>query len=142
MKRIFVVLFLSLTLLGCSTRYHSGEYFATGYVDESAPGKLKRISFAANEYTSKEKVEIFTLFRSAQLGKKLKKPYFSLYPTLTDAALDKKSTHPSFRSIFNRYRGYAYVLYKTNQEPGDLSVEEIYAKYEFAVLGTGDEGAN
>jgi hypothetical protein len=123
-------------LLGCATRYHSGQYFVTGYASEEAPGKLLKVVFSANEFTSKQKVEMFTLFRIAQLGKQLNKPYFSMYTTLTDAAENKKTSHPIFKTIFNQYHGYAYVLYKTEMESGDLSVNEVYDRYEYAVLGT------
>lgn len=140
MKRTLFTIFLAFLLVGCATKYHTGQYFATGYVNEPGPGKLQKVIFSANEYTSKEKVQMFTLFRCAQLGKKMNKPYFSFYQSLTDAALNKKSTQPAFKSIFKQYEGYGYVLYKTNPETGDLAVEDIYERYEAAVLGSEGEG--
>ena len=140
MKRIFIILLLSSSLLGCATRYHSGEYFVTGYSETEAPGKLRKIMFLGNEFTDQAKVERYTLFRCAQLGKKLDKPYFAIYHTLTAAAENKKSSHAAFRTIFDQYEGYAYVLYKTKKAPGDLSVADIYARDEAAVLGNEQEG--
>jgi hypothetical protein len=71
--------FLTLVLLlaGCSTAYHP-ENLTGGYSDFSLEETAYRVRFKGNNYTSRDQVEQFLLYRCAELTTQLGYSHFLL----------------------------------------------------------------
>lgn len=101
MKRIFVVLFAAIAMIGCSTQYQP-EGFTGGFNDTQLSKDVFRISFTGNGYTSSDKVGDFVLLRAAELSMKNGYRYF--------AVIDGKETaaHSSYTTP-TTYQTYGHV---------------------------------
>lgn len=71
----FITLVLLLT--GCSTAYHP-ENLTGGYSDFSVEETAYRVRFKGNNYTSRDQVEQFLLYRCAELTTQLGYSHFLL----------------------------------------------------------------
>ncbi len=130
-----VVLLLVLALTGCASGYGKSNIFG-GYWSKDGPGELVEVGFSGNGYTDIRKVEIYVLFRSAEIAKQRGKLYFSIYQNLASAIIDKPLSEETQASAIGG-KPYAKVFMLMHDTPvaGALNVEQILAKYDEQVSG-------
>lgn len=129
MKLLSVMLVIFTLLLSACTPYQKNQSFSLiggGYVD-SVTGKMTKVEFFGNGYTSSKKAELYVLRRISELAKTKNAKYVSIYKSITDATNNIKSNEP-FRSTTESH-SYAYVIFKNEKSSGDLSIEEINSIY-------------
>lgn len=132
MKKCIFLLFVFLTLTGCSTPYVDGNKpfsIAGGYGSEPVTSGITKVYFSANGYTDVTLAYKYALRRAAEIGKKQNSPYFAVYLTLSDAANDHKSTRAMMDVTFNKPMAYFYVSYHQKKEPDDFVVADILSQY-------------
>jgi len=109
MRRIIFSLSMLFVLSGCATQYQS-RGFTGGHTDQQGPGKLYKIVFAGNGFTSDDIAQKYVLYRSAEIAQSLNKPFFIMYHSLTNAALGQPSNAPSIGIVLNRPTAIAFIL--------------------------------
>lgn len=142
--RLAVMLCCALALTGCATGYGKNGIFG-GYWDEEGPGELIEVGFNGNGYTEAGKVEVFLLYRSAEVARERGKPYFSAYQTIGAAIVDLPLSEATAHSLGGKPFGKVYVLLHEDAVPGAMNADEVLAKYADAVKRFGeipkDEGS-
>lgn len=135
------LLMLALVLTGCASGYGKSNIFG-GYWSKDGPGELIEVGFNGNGYTDIRKVEIYVLFRSAEIAKQRGKPYFSLYHDLGSAILDQPlSVESQASDIGGKPYAKAFMLLHDTPVNGALVTDEILAKYDAQVKGNQASGA-
>jgi hypothetical protein len=124
-----VIIINVFILTSCATGYQDASNpfnFTGGYGLEKGPGKLDKIFFIGNGYTSVKRANQYALRRAAELGQKQSKRFFCVYQTLTDAANDRKAREPltDIRPM-GKPLSYFYVDYHDKKEPGDYTIKEV-----------------
>lgn len=139
--RLLVWLSCVLLLGGCATGYGKNSIFG-GYWHKEGPGELVEIGFNGNGYTKEEKVELYLLFRSAEIAKERGKPWFSIYPTIGHAIVDEPLTEANANSLGGKPFGKVYTLLHDAQVPGALNTDDVLVRYRADVKGaTAGKGA-
>jgi len=110
---------LLLLLAGCATTYHP-ESFTGGYTDLRQEETTYRVRFKGNNYTSRDKVEQFLLYRCAELTTQLGYDHFLL---LSQDTLDISDPLAKVGIFPRNY--YATALIQIVQQP-----EENAAAYD------------
>lgn len=111
LKTAAAVLLGSAVLAACAspTPYRpltgSGSY-ATGYADSQIESDRFRVSFAGNSLTSRETVERYLLFRSAQLTLEQGGDYFTLANRDTEPKTDVYTTPSAFGDPWGHWSPY------------------------------------
>jgi hypothetical protein len=100
-----------ITLAGCATAYRR-ENITGGYTDFPLEDTTYRVRFKGNNYTSRDKVELFLLYRCAELTEQLGYDHFVL---LSEDTLDI-SDPLAKAGIFPR-NYYATALIKVFHQP-------------------------
>lgn len=125
MKKI-TILALFCIISGCSTQYQSGQFSMTGgHKNFPVTDKLEKIIFYANGYTDQSVTKKYALFRSAEYASEKNMPYFIMYPSLSSAALDKKTHTPTVGSVDNKPAAFCYVLLLENYQNGAIETKVI-----------------
>lgn len=94
---------------GCATKY-GGPTAAGGFRDSPVNDRLVRVSFTGNGYVTSEKIQMYALYRCAELARDAKKPYFVLYDSLTAAARDLPSQQPRVGTLGGKPGALAFVV--------------------------------
>lgn len=131
-SRYLIIPLAAILLAACSTPYQSETPFnfvVGGYSSKPAADGLLKVSFSSSRSTTMQRTKELTLLRIAEIGKQRNKAYFSMYQTITDEAMGRKTNEPTIDLSNFRSIGYAYVRYKNVASSGDLSVNDVYQRY-------------
>jgi hypothetical protein len=109
MKRLITSLATIVVLTGCATQYQSSG-FTGGHLDQQGPGKLHMVVFSANGYTAPELAQKYALYRCAEVAQSLHKPFFTMFDSLTSAALERPSSIPRIGIVQNKPTATAFIL--------------------------------
>jgi len=101
-----------IPLAGCATAYRP-ENVTGGYTDFRLEDTTYRVRFKGNNYTPRDKVELFLLYRCAELTTQLGYDYFVL---LSEDTLD--ISDPLAKAGLFPRNYYATALIKVLHEPG------------------------
>lgn len=112
-----------ITLNACATAYQSGG-LTGGYYETTGPGPLQKITFAGNGFISPQAVQQYALYRSAEVAKEKKKPYFLIYETLGAASVGKPSALPTVGSVGGKPVAFAFVLFLDGPQSGAKDTEK------------------
>lgn len=132
--RLLVWVCCALLLGGCATGYGKSSIFG-GYWNKEGPGELVEIGFNGNGYTREDRVELYLLFRSAEIARERGKAWFSIYETIGDAIVDQPLGEANASSLGGKPFGKVYTLLHDAQVPGALNTDEVLAKYGPEVRG-------
>lgn len=132
--RFTLIFALTLMLAGCATRYGKSGIFG-GYWDHQGPGELIEVGFGGNGYTDNERVEIYLLYRSAEIAKKRGKNHFTIYQTLNDAILELPLTETKATLLGGKPNGKVFMLLHDSAVPGALTADDVIARYAAQVKG-------
>lgn len=139
MKKI-TMLALFCIISGCATQYQSGQFSLTGgHINFPVTDKLEKIIFYANGFTGQSVAKKYALFRSAEYASEKNKPYFIMYPSLTYAALEKKTHTPTVGSVDNKPSAFCYVLLLENYQDGAIKTKEILDQLNASKIGGADQ---
>ena len=120
---------LSLAAFGCATPYQGGTNSLTGgFHEKPAAGKLERITFFGNGYIDAKTVEIYTLYRCAEVAKSRNKSHFFIYENLIHAAQGRPSELPTIGVVGNKPAGVAFVIYLDHPEPGAKETQKVLSE--------------
>jgi hypothetical protein len=133
MRMVFAVA-LAMALGGCATGYGKSGWTG-GYTDSPGPGELVEVGFSGNGYITQAKLEIYLLYRSAELAKQRGKPYFRIYHTIKDAIRDQPMLRADATALGGKPYGKVYMLLEDGPVPGALSADAILAQYASEVKG-------
>lgn len=124
------ILAACLVLPGCATSYGNGSFSLTGgYEQARVNARLTKVNFVANGYSDAETVQMFALYRCAELARDAGKPYFTIYASLTSAALNRPSGMPLVGSLGNKPSASAYLAMEDGPRPGAKEVAAVLAEY-------------
>ncbi len=132
---IHLVMYVSLSLLGCATPYHSNSLLG-GYTETQLAPDVFRVGFQGNGYTSPERAQDFALLRAAELAQQNGFRYFVVIDersstevqSFTTPSQTQTSTYGSGTSHGNIYMNpfgatysgtsYTYLSSRTTHTPG------------------------
>ena len=109
------IVFLLLPLAGCATAYHP-EDITGGHTDFHEQETTYRVRFKGNNYTSRDKVEMFLLYRCAELTEQLGYDHFIL---VSHDTLDISDPFAKVGIFPRNY--YATALIKVYRRPDNPS---------------------
>lgn len=138
MRLMGIAALAALALAGCASGYNKANIFG-GYWQKDGPGKLIEVGYSGNGYTKGANVEIYLLYRSAELAKAGNKPYLSIYPSIAAAIADLPASEASASALGGKPFGKVYVVMRDEAAAGALRTDDLLAKYAEAVK-TGDPG--
>jgi len=111
-----------------------------GYWSKDGPGELIEIGFNGNGYTQADKVQLYLLYRSAEIARSRGKAYFEIYPSIFDAITERPIAETTASVLGGKPFGKVYMLTNDVQVAGALKTDDILARYADAVKGR-TEGA-
>ncbi len=119
-----------LCLSACAESYQNGTKRPIGARadNKNGVGKLERVTFVGNKYTSRALAEQYAIYRCAELAQENGKPYFVMYDSLTSAARNIPSLHPQNGTIMNSPHVSAYVLLLESPHQGALETKAVLAE--------------
>ncbi|GAA5169112.1 hypothetical protein [Viridibacterium curvum] len=130
MKNCFAFIVV-LGLSACATGYQNAALsISGGYTHSEGYGKLTKVEFFGNGFTSEERVKENTVRRIAELAITAKKPYFLMYQSIWQAHFGVTAKTPSSYVIGIKPGAYAYVLFLDEPAPGALEAAPILKKWE------------
>lgn len=112
---------------GCATKY-GGSTAAGGFQDSPVNERLMKVSFTGNGYVTSEKIQMYALYRCAELAREAKKPYFVLYDTLTAAARDLPSEQPRVGTLGGKPGAQAFVVLHDGARRGAQETSAVLAR--------------
>lgn len=123
------ILGATLCLSACAVSYETGTKRSIGPLADSknTVGKLERVTFVGNQYTSRYLAEQYTIYRCAEVAKERGKPYFILYDSLTNAAQNISSLYPKQGTVIRQPQITAYVLLLGSPQPGSQETKTVLA---------------
>ena len=99
MMKVIHLLFVSMILSSCSTRYQAEGLYDEGYEELQLAENMFRVSFRGNGYTRKQKVIDFCLLRCAEISESHGYKYF----TIVDQKIDiQNSTYTTPNSSITK----------------------------------------
>ena len=125
-------LLVVLLLTGCATQYQSAG-LTGGHKDGAGPGHLQRIDFSGNGYSDSAKMQVFALYRAAEVAQAQRKPYFVLYDSLFSAARNRPSEMPRVGTLGGKPWAYAFVRYSDTHVAGANATATVLKTYAEAV---------
>lgn len=139
MKQYLIVFMLLFITTGCSTAYHKfGDQIwpiEGGYSDKVGPGELIEVVFEGNQYSEKEQMDLYLLYRCAELTKEKGKQYFSMYYSIAHAILGR----PFVGIEYPRYKwdnsSRIYILPENGPSKNTFHVSTVINKYFEKVKG-------
>lgn len=114
-------------LSGCATPY-GGSGLTGGYTEGRVNDRLLKVNFFGNAYVTADKIQTFALYRCAEVARDAKKPYFTLYDSLTAAARDLPSAEPRVGSLGGKPIAFALMALEDGPRPGAHEVSAVLAK--------------
>lgn len=119
-----------VSLGGCATGYKSAATYrafglAGGYVETEAPGNLQRVEFGGNGLTPVDLLEKYGLYRWSEFSLSKGKPYFMLYRSLTDAALERPTLRPVISKVQAKPNATAYLLLLDKPQSGSFDARKV-----------------
>jgi hypothetical protein len=126
--RVLLGVAMAMLLSACATGYGKSNFFG-GYWDKPGPGELIEVGFDGNGFIKGDKVEVYLMYRSAEIAKARGKAHFSIYHTLYDAILDKALVNADATAIGGKPYGKVFMLLHDSAVPGSLETEAVLAKY-------------
>lgn len=139
--RLYGVLLCALLLGGCATGYGKSTIFG-GYWSKDGPGELVEVGFNGNGYTDSGKVELYLLYRSAELAKARNKAYFSIYRSIFEAIVDRPVDEATANVLGGKPFGKVYMLTQDGPVAGAMKADDILARYAEAVKGHTAQAVN
>lgn len=124
MVRILGATALALLASGCATQYQSMG-FTGGHATAQAPGKLKRVVFSGNGYTTADLTQTYATYRCAEVAQASNKPYFIMYESLFAAAADRPSSTPRVGLVQNKPSSTVFMLMLDIPRPGRLETAAV-----------------
>lgn len=143
MNRILSLAVITLALSACATPtpYQAGSDQINGYRDLKLQEQRYRVSFNGNSLTPRETVEIYLLYRAAELTLAQNMDYFLVQEQDTDTRSEYTGSGPSIGAGFaggrrrsyslgfgastisesNRYEAIAFISMKKGKAPEDNS---------------------
>jgi hypothetical protein len=143
--RIAWVMAAALVVSGCATAYRNDATSLTGGgAKTKGPGRLVRVVFYGNGLTPSFTIARYAVFRAAEYAHAKGKPYFVLYPTITEAAMDRPANGPAVMNLGGKTMATTYVLALDKAAPGALETAELLAQLaaEQGEQATTDDSAN
>lgn len=131
----WLALALALLLAGCATPYGRSGWTG-GYWDKPGPGELIEVGFDGNGLIDVSTVDVYLLYRCAELTRQHGKDYFSMYATIADAIRDRPIFEVSATALGGKPISKVYVLLQDGQVPGALAADQVMARYSAQVRGT------
>jgi hypothetical protein len=131
----------ALLLSGCATGYGKMG-FTGGYSEVDGPGKLIEVNFYGNGFIRADRVEIYLLYRAAEVTKLRGKRYMSVYQTIETAIADRPITGPSAESVGGKPFGKVYLLLRDEMTDGALDADEVIARYDAIVKAPANAGSS
>ena len=122
-----VLLAACLLAAGCATRY-GGSTAAGGFTDSPVNDRLRRVGFTGNGYVSAETIQMYALYRCAELARDAKKPYFVLYDSLSAAARDMPSEQPRVGTLGGKPGALAFVVFHDEPRRGAQETGAVLQK--------------
>lgn len=122
----------ALLLTGCATQYQSSS-LTGGHRDGAGAGHLQRIDFYGNGYSEPAKMQVFALYRAAEVAQTQHKPYFVLYDSLFSAARNRPSEMPRVGTLGGKPWAYAFVRYSDTNVAGANETATVLKTYAEAV---------
>lgn len=136
-----VGLLLACLLAGCATSYQDARNpllgWKGGYWDRPGPGQLFKVGFSGNGFTDTAKVGAFLLYHAAEVVKRENKVYFTMYTSLPDAIVDRRTTERTIHTIFGKPDGFVYILLRDAPGPNVLVADEVFERYKNEIAPTG-----
>lgn len=130
------VVFAAALVCGCATGYH--KFTASligprgGYTDEQVgPGELIKVTFEGSQWTKSASAQDYLLLRSAEVAKLHGKPYFSVYGSIAEAIVGRRSEDAYAGSVMSSTYGFVYILLEDEHVPGSLVTADLLAKYAY-----------
>lgn len=138
-KTSLVMMFASLSLAGCATPY-SGAGLTGGHFESKVNDRLVKVNFSGNGYITADKVQMFALYRCAELARDAKKPYFVLYDNLVAAARDIPAAQPQVGTLGGKPTAFAFMVLEDEPRSGAQEVSTVLNKLRSQVEGVSDVG--
>lgn len=124
--RLCSILAICFSISGCATTYGTGKIGLTGgAMATTATPRLQKVIFYGNGFTSPDIAQKYALFRAAEYARDQGKPWFLMYATLTDAALDRTTLLPNLGSVDNKPAAFAYVRLLDQEQPNATRTDDI-----------------
>lgn len=134
-----VLLAAMVGLSGCATPYGSSG-LTGGYSEGRVNDRLLKVNFYGNGYVTADKIQTFALYRCAEVARAAKKPYFTLYDSLTAAARDLPSAQPRVGSLGGKPVAFALLALEDGPRLGAHEVSAVLAKLAPIVQPAPDAG--
>lgn len=136
--RLDIAALLAAALMtgGCATGYGKASIFG-GYWDKAGPGEAIEVGFSGNGYIKPDRVQVYLLYRSAEVARERGKRYVSIYPSIAAAINDTPVSEATAHSLGGKPFGKVFVLLHDGPAPGALDADEVMARYGAEVKGTG-----
>jgi len=116
-----------IPLAGCATTYHP-ETMTGGYSDFRLADTTYRVRFKGNNYTSRDKVEQFLLYRCAQLTTQLGHNYFVM---VAEDTLDISDLFAQAGFFWHNYYATAQIRVLAGEDhPAAYNAKEIMHRIE------------
>jgi hypothetical protein len=106
--RALITIVCSIAAIGCATPYQP-DGLGGGYSDNRIDSDTVSVEFRGNGYTSKRKVEMYLLYRCAEVTRDARYDYFVALNPSTEASQGSFSTPGSFSSMTSFARGAAFT---------------------------------
>jgi hypothetical protein len=106
--RALITLLCSIAAIGCATPYQP-DGLGGGYSDNRIDSDTISVEFRGNGYTSKRKVEMYLLYRCAEVTRDAHYDYFIALNPSTEASQGSFNTPGSFTSLTSFARGAAFT---------------------------------
>jgi hypothetical protein len=135
------ILLATLGIAGCATKY--GDSGLTGgYFERNVNSHLVKVNFSGNGYITSDKVQLFALYRCAQLARDAKKPYFVLYDSLNAAARDIPAMQPKVGTMGGKPIAFAFMALEDEPRSGSQEVTTLLEKLRPQVESASSSGGN
>lgn len=121
------VLAAMVVLCGCATPYSSSG-LTGGYTEARVNDRLLKVNFYGNGYITADRIQTFALYRCAEVARAAKKPYFTLYDSLTSAARDIPASQPRVGTLGGKPIAYALIALHDELPPGGHDVSAVLAE--------------
>lgn len=134
MFRRFFLMLITVSVAGCATAYQSGSFSLTGgHYQSSGPGSLEKVSFAGNGFIDSRTVQLFALYRCAEIAKEKNKPYFFIFDGLIAASIPKPSDMPSVGFVDGKPGAFAFMLMLDDPRAGAKETSKVLSELEAVV---------
>jgi hypothetical protein len=136
LKTCAAVFAATLALSGCGTPYGSSG-LTGGYSQSKVNERLLKVDFSGNGYITADRIQLFALYRCAEVARDAKKPYFTLYDSLMAAARDNPSSQPRVGTLGGKPAAFAFVALDDSPRPGSQEASEVLARLGPLVMPSG-----